>query len=130
MLFSKPCSGRGARARAAMKHMSSNALGQRERSATATEKARQRPASLALARLRELGADSGVNAYLLLGPDEVCVEWFDGVKSIGLTSGASTPESSVLAVVDRLRELGVTSVEEVDGIHETIEFTLPLELRT
>lgn len=81
-------------------------------------------------RLRELGADSGVKAHLLLGPDEVCLDWFDGVKSIGLTSGASTPESSVLAVVDRLRELGVTSVEEVDGIHETIEFTLPLQLRT
>tara|TARA_R110002096_G_scaffold5779_11_gene26596 strand:+ start:887 stop:1810 length:924 start_codon:yes stop_codon:yes gene_type:complete len=81
-------------------------------------------------RLRELGADSGVPAHLLLGPDEVQPEWFEGVQSIGLTSGASTPESSVLAVVDRLKELGVTDVEEVDGIAETIEFTLPLELRT
>jgi len=81
-------------------------------------------------RLRELGADSGVPSHLLLGPDEVREEWFAGVQSIGLTSGASTPESSVLAVVERLRELGVTSVEEVDGIRETIEFTLPLELRT
>ena len=80
-------------------------------------------------RLRELGADSGVPAHLLLGPAEVNVDWFEGVQSIGLTSGASTPESSVLAVVDRLKELGVTSVEEVEGIPETIEFTLPLELR-
>jgi 4-hydroxy-3-methylbut-2-enyl diphosphate reductase len=60
----------------------------------------------------------------------VQAEWFEGVSSIGLTSGASTPESSVRAVVDRLKELGVTDVEEVDGIPETIEFTLPLELRT
>ena len=52
------------------------------------------------------------------------------MNCIGLTSGASTPESSVLAVVDRLRALGVTDVEEVDGIPETIELTLPLELRT
>jgi len=81
-------------------------------------------------RLRELGADSGVPAHLLLGPDEVREEWFDGVQSVGLTSGASTPESSVTAVVKRLRELGATSVEEVDGIPEKIEFTLPLELRT
>jgi 4-hydroxy-3-methylbut-2-enyl diphosphate reductase len=81
-------------------------------------------------RLRELGAQSGVPAHLLLGPDEVKAEWFEGVESIGLTSGASTPESSVLAVVDRLKELGVTDVEEVDGNPETIEFTLPLELRT
>jgi len=81
-------------------------------------------------RLRELGAHSGVPAYLLLGPSEVKAEWFEGVASIGLTSGASTPESSVCAVVDRLKELGVTEVEEVDGNPETIEFTLPLELRT
>lgn len=81
-------------------------------------------------RLRELGADSGVPAHLLLGSDQLCAEWFEGVQSVGLTSGASTPESSVTAVVERLRELGATSVEEVDGIPETIEFTLPLELRT
>jgi 4-hydroxy-3-methylbut-2-enyl diphosphate reductase len=81
-------------------------------------------------RLRELGAQSGVPSHLLLGPEGVQAEWFEGVSSIGLTSGASTPESSVRAVVDRLKELGVTDVEEVDGIPETIEFTLPLELRT
>ena len=81
-------------------------------------------------RLRELGADSGVPSHLLLGPEELCEQWFEGVESIGLTSGASTPESSVLAVVEQLRLLGATSVEEVDGIPETIEFTLPLELRT
>lgn len=81
-------------------------------------------------RLRELGADSGVPAHLLLGPGGLKEEWFDGVESIGLTSGASTPESSVTAVVERLKEFGVVSVEEVDGIPETIEFTLPLELRT
>ena len=81
-------------------------------------------------RLREMGADSGVPAHLLLGPEQLNEQWFDGVNCIGLTSGASTPESSVLAVVDRLRALGVTDVEEVDGIPETIEFTLPLELRT
>ena len=81
-------------------------------------------------RLRELGADSGVPAHLLLGPDEVREEWFDGVHSVGLTSGASTPESSVTAVDERLRAIGATAVEEVDGIRETIEFTLPLELRT
>ena len=81
-------------------------------------------------RLREMGADSGVPAHLLLGPEQLNEQWFDGVNCIGLTSGASTPESSVLAVVDRLRALGVTDVEEVDGIPETIELTLPLELRT
>ncbi len=81
-------------------------------------------------RLRELGADSGVPAHLVLGPHELQDAWFEGVQSVGVTSGASTPESSVRAVVDHLRGLGATSVEEVDGIAETIEFTLPMQLRS
>ena len=80
-------------------------------------------------RLREIGADSGVPAHLVLGAAEIRPEWFDGIGSVGITSGASTPESSVLSVVQRLRELGATSVEEVDGIPETIEFMLPHEVR-
>ena len=80
-------------------------------------------------RLRELGADSGVPAYLVLGADEIDPRWLAGRQAIGITSGASTPESSVSAVVARLRSLGATSVEEVDGIPETIEFSLPLEVR-
>jgi len=80
-------------------------------------------------RLRELGADSGVPAYLVLGADEIDPSWLAGKQSIGITSGASTPEGSVAAVVERLRSLGATSVEEVDGIPETIEFSLPLEVR-
>jgi 4-hydroxy-3-methylbut-2-enyl diphosphate reductase len=80
-------------------------------------------------RLRELGADSGVPAYLVLTAEEIDRSWLAGKQAIGITSGASTPESSVAAVVQRLRALGVTSVEEVDGIPETIEFSLPLEVR-
>ena len=80
-------------------------------------------------RLREIGADSGVPAHLLLGADDLRPEWFEGVETVGITSGASTPESSVSSVVARLRELGAASVEEVDGIPETIEFILPHEVR-
>ena len=80
-------------------------------------------------RLRELGADSGVPAHLVLGPAEIDDAWFEGAQAVGVTSGASTPESSVQAVVAHLRGLGATAVEEIDGIPETIEFTLPLQLR-
>ncbi len=80
-------------------------------------------------RLRELGADSGVPAWLVLGADELDANWFAGVSTVGITSGASTPESSVAAVVERLRALGATSVEEVDGIPEHIEFSLPKQVR-
>jgi 4-hydroxy-3-methylbut-2-en-1-yl diphosphate reductase len=80
-------------------------------------------------RLRELGADSGVPAHLVLGATEILPEWVEGKGVVGITSGASTPESSVRAVVDRLRELGAASVEEVDGIPETVEFSLPRQVR-
>jgi 4-hydroxy-3-methylbut-2-enyl diphosphate reductase len=80
-------------------------------------------------RLRELGADSGVPAYLVLGADELRPEWFAGAATVGLTSGASTPEGSVQAVVARLRELGAESVREVDGIPEMVEFSLPHAVR-
>lgn len=80
-------------------------------------------------RLRELGADSGVPAYLVLGPGEVDPAWLRGVGTVGITSGASTPETSVASVVARLRELGATDVEEVAGEPELIEFSLPLEVR-
>ncbi|MCA8942835.1 MAG: 4-hydroxy-3-methylbut-2-enyl diphosphate reductase [Planctomycetes bacterium] len=80
-------------------------------------------------RLREIAAASGVPAYMVLGPDEVQPAWIEGKESIGVTSGASTPEVSVQHVVRRLRELGADAVEEFEGTPETIEFTLPLEVR-
>ena len=48
---------------------------------------------------------------------------------LATTSGASTPDVSVRRVIDRLKELGATGVEEVSGVEETVEFTLPVELR-
>ncbi len=80
-------------------------------------------------RLREIGAASGVPAHLLIGPEQIHEDWFQDVSTIGVTSGASTPEVSVTAVVDRLREIGVTEIEEVNGAHESIQFTLPSEVR-
>ena len=76
-------------------------------------------------RLREIGASSAVPSYLVLNESEIDPTWLEGRSAIGVTSGASTPEVSVRAVVARLRELGATSVEEVDGVNETIEFSLP-----
>ena len=76
-------------------------------------------------RLRELGGQDGKPAYLLLDADQIDPAWLVGVTAIGVTSGASTPETSVQRVVARLRELGAESVEEVDGVVEDVEFSLP-----
>ncbi|MEE2886391.1 MAG: 4-hydroxy-3-methylbut-2-enyl diphosphate reductase [Planctomycetota bacterium] len=80
-------------------------------------------------RLREIGADSGVPAHLIIDESKIRTEWLDGVEAVGVTSGASTPEISVQSVIHRLRELGATEVEEVDGVPEDIEFQLPAEVR-
>ena len=80
-------------------------------------------------RLRELGADSGVPAYLIIDESKIRTEWFEGVESVGVTSGASTPEVSVQAVIRRLRDLGAAEVEEVEGVPEDVEFQLPSEVR-
>ncbi|MGE0144938.1 MAG: 4-hydroxy-3-methylbut-2-enyl diphosphate reductase [Planctomycetota bacterium] len=80
-------------------------------------------------RLREIGAAQGVPAHLILGPEELDPAWLIGVQTVGVTSGASTPEISVNRVLDRLREFGAGHVSEVDGVEETVQFTLPLELR-
>lgn len=80
-------------------------------------------------RLRELGSASGLPSYLILGPNEIQPSWFEGVERVGITSGASTPEVSVTAVVDHLRSLGAESVEETEGTVETVEFQLPPEVR-
>lgn len=80
-------------------------------------------------RLRELAEKVGVPAYLIDGASDVRSEWLDGRQRIGLTAGASAPESLVREVVARLRELGADAVDELDGKPEDIVFALPKELR-
>ncbi len=80
-------------------------------------------------RLREIGESTGVPAYLILDEKRIKPEWLVGVETVGITSGASTPEISVESVVNHLREMGATVVEEVEGVKEAVEFQLPVEVR-
>lgn len=77
-------------------------------------------------RLREVAEANGVTAYLINGPDELDTRWLDGVKNVGITSGASTPESLVQAVI---KALDAEEVIPIDGIEEDVNFVLPKELR-
>ena len=79
-------------------------------------------------RLRELGERGGVPSYLIDAADQIDATWFDGVERVGVTAGASAPESLVLQVLSRVRELGGVSVEEMSGEPETTTFKLPDEL--
>lgn len=80
-------------------------------------------------RLRELAEKQGVPAYLIDGAEDVRPEWLSNARSIGVTAGASAPESLVQGVIARLREAGAGNVSEVSGIPEHMEFALPKELR-
>lgn len=77
-------------------------------------------------RLREVAEAHGVTAYLLNGPDEMDPRWFEGVENVGITSGASTPEQLVEAVIDALHPVEVVTI---DGVEEDVSFVLPKELR-
>ena len=80
-------------------------------------------------RLRELAEKQGTNAFLVDGAEDIQEVWLSGISAVGVTAGASAPESLVQGVIERLKKAGGTTAEEVSGIPETIEFALPRELR-
>ena len=80
-------------------------------------------------RLRELGERLGVTSYLIDDESEIQQEWFAGVKRVGLTSGASAPESLVERVVARLNCIEEGTLENIVTREENIEFSLPRALR-
>ncbi len=77
-------------------------------------------------RLREVAEANGVTSYLLNGPDELDMAWLDDVDSVGITSGASTPDDLVMAVIDAIAPDEVTTIA---GADEDVSFVLPRELR-
>ncbi len=79
-------------------------------------------------RLRELGERAGVPSYLVDEASQIEESWFEGVENVGVTAGASAPETLVQLILDRLRELGVSSTRELDGEDELVVFKLPPEL--
>jgi 4-hydroxy-3-methylbut-2-enyl diphosphate reductase len=81
-------------------------------------------------RLREIGEEAGIPSYLLADGSELDPRWVEAARVIGLSAGASAPEAMVEHVIEALRVLGPVEVENMeDGIKETIEFRLPVELQ-
>ncbi len=79
-------------------------------------------------RLVEEGMKHGCRSHLINDVGSIQPEWLDGVRVVGITSGASAPESLVEAVVEYFRVRGAT-VENLVTRHESVEFALPIELR-
>lgn len=76
-------------------------------------------------RLREVAENLGVPAYMVDNASEIKPEWVMGKDRVGLTAGASAPEILVRAVIERLKQLGISSVENLDGTQEKVAFALP-----
>ncbi|MGH9480792.1 MAG: 4-hydroxy-3-methylbut-2-enyl diphosphate reductase [Terriglobales bacterium] len=77
-------------------------------------------------RLVEVAANAGAPAYRIDDADAIDARWLAGVNTVGLTAGASAPESLVQEVVAALRlRFGFNRVEEAEGIDEHVRFVLP-----
>ena len=76
-------------------------------------------------RLRELAQRLGTAGYMVEGAADLQPAWFDGRSRVGLTAGASAPDILVQQVIERLRELGATSIRKMDGVVENVHFPLP-----
>ncbi|TDD61656.1 4-hydroxy-3-methylbut-2-enyl diphosphate reductase [Kribbella antibiotica] len=82
-------------------------------------------------RLVEVALRAGAHtAYLVDDADQVRDDWFEGVQVVGVTAGASAPESAVSGLLRALADRGYPEVEEVSVTQETLRFSLPPELRT
>jgi 4-hydroxy-3-methylbut-2-enyl diphosphate reductase len=79
-------------------------------------------------RLREVAASEKKPAYLVQDQSEIKLEWLQGVTSVGITSGASTPEVLVQGVVQALSQHAGTRVHTLPGVQEDVLFRLPAEL--
>ena len=79
-------------------------------------------------RLRELSEKLGVPSYMVDSPDQLKSEWFAGKKRVGLTAGASAPESLAQSIVSRIQEFGPRQVRALDGVIEEVTFSLPKNL--
>ncbi|MCX8643058.1 MULTISPECIES: 4-hydroxy-3-methylbut-2-enyl diphosphate reductase [unclassified Gilliamella] len=80
-------------------------------------------------RLAELARRNSKHAYLIDFASDIDPAWLTNARTIGVTAGASAPDILVQQVIDRLKNLGCTTLTETDGILENITFEIPKALR-
>jgi len=80
-------------------------------------------------RLVEVAEREHTRARLIDDERQIRLEWLEGVRTVGLTAGASAPEQLVARVVDALGELGPVTAEDLVVTRETTSFRLPKEVR-
>ncbi len=81
------------------------------------------------ARLVEVARREGCRAELIEDASELHLSWLDDTRTVGLTAGASAPEALVTEVIEILKTLGPTTVTEHRTTEETVQFSLPRQVR-
>ena len=84
------------------------------------------PSSSNSNRLREVAVECGVPAHLLEDASQLDPAWLQGIGRLGLTAGASAPESVIQSLLARLRALHELEVLAMEGPEEQVRFRLPL----
>jgi 4-hydroxy-3-methylbut-2-en-1-yl diphosphate reductase len=79
-------------------------------------------------RLREIGEAAGTPSYLIESAETLDLAWLGGARTVGITAGASAPESLVQDLIAKLRDHYLVEVEVLAGIEENVHFRLPPEL--
>jgi len=79
-------------------------------------------------RLVEVAARSGAKAYLVQRAEDISLNWFDDVHTLGLTAGASAPEVLVREIIDALALHFDLDEQQVTTTEEKVTFKLPREL--
>jgi 4-hydroxy-3-methylbut-2-en-1-yl diphosphate reductase len=80
-------------------------------------------------RLVEVAREHGADSHLIDSEGEVREEWLEGKQVVGITSGASAPESLVQSLVEFFRSRGTSDVQELEVVQEDVRFMLPKAIR-
>jgi 4-hydroxy-3-methylbut-2-enyl diphosphate reductase len=80
-------------------------------------------------RLVEVARDCGTDAELIDNAGEIQEEWLQGRRVVGISSGASAPETLVSELVQTFRDRGVTDISEFEVVREDVRFMLPKQIR-
>jgi 4-hydroxy-3-methylbut-2-enyl diphosphate reductase len=80
-------------------------------------------------RLVEVARECGAASHLIDNEGQVREEWLEGMRTVGITSGASAPEELVARLVEFFRARGTSDVQELEVIKEDTRFMLPKAIR-
>ena len=79
-------------------------------------------------RLRDLAVEVGVESHLINDVSDIDIKWFDNIKRVGITAGASAPEILIDKIIGFFQEKFEVTIKTMDGEPENVVFKLPKEV--